>query len=285
MKTAALFILLGFLTYHSNAQCSSSCCKPASKEKSATVAFASLGSEAGFRDAHEAPLPVEYAAMGRMITFNTPDGKKGSAYFLPAKKQSKKYLFVFHELWGLNDWIRKQCDLFGDSLPDINIMALDLYDGKVASSRDEAIKLMQANDTQRSRSVISGALNFAGKEAHIATIGWCFGGGWSMQGALLTGNQLSGCVIYYGMPESDVNKLKSLNAGVLFIWPNKDQWINQKVKDEFVKNMNTAGKELTVKEYDADHAFANPSNPKYDKVAGDDALKNSLAFLRKSLSK
>jgi len=286
MKNQIFLSLFSLLVVKTSAQCDHSCCNmpscdmSSSSAPSSTAAFASLGSDINFQNAHESPLPLYYVAMGRMITFPTPDGKTGSAYFVPAKKQTKNYLFVFHEYWGLNDWIRKEADMFADSIPNVNVIALDLYDGKSATASDEAVKLMQGMDQTRAQNIIKGAVSFVGKDAKIATIGWCFGGGWSMQAALIAGNELNGCVMFYGMPESDVNKLKTLNSDVLFIWANKDQWINQKVKDDFVANMKTADKKLTVKEYPADHAFANPSNPHYDKTSGDDATKNALAYLR-----
>jgi len=82
------------------------------------------------------------------------------------------------------------------------------------------------------------------------------------------------------MPEKDVEKLKTLHADVLGIFGNKDQFINPKVVDEFVSNMDKAGKKLIVKRYDADHAFANPSNPSFDKSAKDDAYKHVISFLK-----
>jgi len=47
--------------------------------------------------------------------------------------------------------------------------------------------------------------------------------------------------------------------------------------------MAAAGKKLTVKSYDADHAFANPSNTKHNKDFTADAYKNTLAFFKARL--
>jgi carboxymethylenebutenolidase len=52
------------------------------------------------------------------------------------------------------------------------------------------------------------------------------------------------------------------------------------VKDEFVKNMQAAGKKLTVKEYNEDHAFANPSNPHYNQANAASAQHISINYLR-----
>jgi carboxymethylenebutenolidase len=77
--------------------------------------------------------------------------------------------------------------------------------------------------------------------------------------------------------------LKKLNCDVLNIWPTQDQWINKEVTEKFEANMKTAGKKLTVKAYEADHAFANPSNPKFNKELTADAYKNTLEFFKARL--
>jgi carboxymethylenebutenolidase len=140
---------------------------------------------------------------------------------------------------------------------------------------------MQAFKAERGESIVKGALTLAGSDARIGTIGWCFGGGLSLQAALTAGSQVVGCVMYYGMPEENVEKLKTLNTDVLNIWPTKDQWINKNVMDKFENNMQSAGKELTVKAYDAGHGFANPSNPAaYNEVATRDANKHVLEYFK-----
>lgn len=280
MNTFKLLLMaLITLSTSAMAQQPKSCCQA----PSATASFASLAGSNGFSGAHESPAALSYAAKGTMITFPTADGKTGSAYFIAAEGKSNKYIFVFQEWWGLNDYIKRQADLYADSLKGVNIMAIDLYDGKVTTNPEEAGKFMQAADDARIRSIITGAYSHIGKEAKVATVGWCFGGGWSMQAALIGGKQTKGCVMYYGMPETDVTKLKSLNSDAVFIFAKEDKWINESVKEEFVKNMKAAGKTLTVKEYDADHAFANPSNPHFNKDFAMDAQQITLRYFRTAL--
>jgi carboxymethylenebutenolidase len=79
--------------------------------------------------------------------------------------------------------------------------------------------------------------------------------------------------------ETDVERLKTLNTDVLAVFANKDAWITPKVAADFQANMTKAGKKLTLKQYDADHAFANPSNPVYNSVAAADAYAATLSFL------
>ena len=85
------------------------------------------------------------------------------------------------------------------------------------------------------------------------------------------------------MPEQDVNKLKTLHADVLGNFANKDGWINPKVVAKFAADMKAAGKKLELHQYDADHGFANPSNPVYNSDATKDAYARTIAFLKPRL--
>jgi len=251
---------------------------------SATDKFALFASNKDFNMAHPDPLPyVHQSEVGKMITIKTTDGKDGSAYLLMAKKKTNNWIFVFQEWWGLNDHIKREAEQLYNDLGNVNVLALDMYDGKVTASRDEAGKLMGEFKQDRGTIIVKGAIAYVGKQAKIGTVGWCFGGGQSMQAALSAEKQAAACVIYYGMPETDVARLKSLNCDVLNIWPTQDQWINADVTKKFEAAMKAAGKKVTTKSYDADHAFANPSNPKYNKEFTADAYKSTLEFFKARL--
>jgi carboxymethylenebutenolidase len=261
---------------------SQSCCSSVSKADCNKDDMQLMASTKEFQKAHESPLPYTHVSLagGEMIKFKTPDGQMANAFLIKSAKKSNKYLFVYQEWWGLNDYIKKQSETFYNDLQDVNVMAIDMYDGKVATSPEEAGKLMGGADQKRLGAIIEGAINHVGKEAKIASVGWCFGGGLSLKSALLEGKQAVGCVMYYGMPEKDVEKLKTLNCDVLGLFAGKEQWISPAVVAQFEKDMAAAGKKIKVKSYDAEHAFANPSNPKYDKVAGEDAYDLAIAYLK-----
>jgi carboxymethylenebutenolidase len=273
----ALFIGLATITF---AQRKVVCCS----NPSATQQFAMLASNPQFKMSHKNPLPIRFqSSIGEAITYKTADGKQASAFFMKAKKPTNNYLLVIHEWWGLNDYVKKESEKLYNDLGNVNIIDLDLYDGKVATTREDAGKFMQAVNDDRARAIVNGAIAYAGANAHIATIGWCFGGGWSLQTSLLAGKKTVACVMYYGMPEQDVNKLKTLNADVLGNFANKDQWINPKVVAKFDADMKAAGKKVYLHQYDADHGFANPSNPVYNSDATKDAYSNTLVFLKARL--
>jgi carboxymethylenebutenolidase len=252
-----------------------------------TEKFALLASNKKFNSAHLSPREYIHvsAAGGEMIKVKCEDGTEANAYVLKSKNSSDNWIFVFQEWWGLNDNIKRQSEDLYNDLGNVNVLALDLYDGKVAADKETAGKYMQEFKQERGNVIIKAALNFVGPKAKIGTIGWCFGGGQSLLAALSCGKQSAACVMYYGMPVEDVSVLKTLNSDVLNIWPTKDQWINKAMMDKFTANMKAAGKNLTIKAYEADHAFANPSNPlgTYNEAASSDAYKNTIAFFKARL--
>lgn len=278
MKKINLLFALVLMAFFATAQSSITVCHTSATEK-----FAMFASNKNFNSEHSTPGSYIHISEegGKMIKITCPDGTDANGYLIMAKKKTNNWIFVFQEWWGLNDYIKRESEKLYKDLGDVNVLALDMYDGKVATDRESAGKYMQEFKQDRGNNIVKGALSYVGKDAKIATIGWCFGGGQSMQAALTAGTQTVACVIYYGMPEENVDRLKTLNSDVIMMWPTKDKYINKDVVDKFEANMKTAGKKLTVKPYDADHAFANPSNAMgYNEAASKDAYKNALEFLK-----
>jgi len=256
------------------------CSKPADN------GMVAMASDPAFIAAHPSPQPFNYTDQaGKMITFYTPDGKTGSAYAVMASVKTNNYLIVTHEWWGLNDYIKQRADEYSKIFGNVNVIAIDMYDGKVTANPDSAGKLVKQASDERIKNIIKGLIAHVGPKARIITIGWCFGGGYSLQAAILAGKQAIGCVMYYGMPEKDTTVLKKLNCEVLGLFAKQDGWITPDVVKTFQDNMKAAGKVVTVKEYDAKHAFANPSNGNtaYDKASADDANATAEAFIKKVL--
>lgn len=252
---------------------------------SSTEKFAMFASNADFNSKHPTPKPYIHISQegGKMISFKTPDGREGKGYLIEAKNKTTNWIFVFQEWWGLNDHIKREAEKLYKDLGNVNVIALDMYDGKVSAERETAARYMQEFKQERGDAIVKGALAFAGKDAKVGTIGWCFGGGQSLLASITAGAQAAGCVIYYGMPVDDVEKLKTLKADVLGIFASREKYISPEIVQKFEANMKAAGKNLVVKNYDAEHGFANPSNSIFDKAATEDAYKNTLEFFRARL--
>lgn len=238
-----------------------------------------------FKEQHETPADISYTAAGKAMEFDTPDGQKGSAYAIFPEGETNKYLFVIHEWWGLNDQIRQEADRLFAELDNVAVLALDLYDGKVTDDQNKAGQYMQeaSKNMERVENIVKGALNIAGSEAKVATVGWCFGGGWSLRSSLLAGEQGAGCIIYYGMPVQDAEALKPYKGDILGIFAEKDAWITPEVATNFEKLAKANGNEISIHQFDADHAFANPSSPRYNEAAAQEANKLALTFLKEHL--
>ena len=234
-----------------------------------------------FAAMHLSPMVVNPEnLLGKMMSFDAADGKQANAYFIAAKKKSNKYLIVIQEWWGLNDNVKMESDKYYTDLGDVNVIAVDMYDGKVAATPDSAMKLMRGADMGRMTAIIQGAIKYAGSKASIYSVGWCFGGMWSLQTAILAGPQAKGSVMYYGRPETNMDKLKSIQCDIIGFFGNLDQSPSPSMVNDFEKNMKEAGKNLSVNRYQAGHGFANPSNPSYNAAAKEDSYAKAIAFLK-----
>lgn len=273
-----LFILLAvlFSSLNINAQ---SCC--VDKE-----GFQLLALNADFKAAHLSPEPFNYIPKtGSMIKFNTKDaGKEGQAFYVPSDEPTSKVLIIFHEWWGLNDYIKREAERWQEKLGNVDVYAVDLYDGKIAATPGEAGKLMNSLDNKRAETIIKGLISKIGNNSLIGTLGWCMGGSWAFTGTLLAGQQAAGCVMYYGFPEKDAKKIKTLTTDVLYIWASKDKFITKDIVDRFGGEVKATQHSFDMHTFDAVHAFANPSNPEHDKLATAQADDLAIKFLKKKLA-
>lgn len=246
-------------------------------------AMAKFTKDEGFKNAHDEPAKIDFKGQGEMIEFDTPDGNKASAYAIMGEEKTNKFLFVIQEWWGLNDHIKREADRLFSSLEGVSVLALDMYDGKVADNRNDAGKYMRGAKKERLEAIVNGAIALAGSDAKIATIGWCFGGGWSLRSSIMAGDQAAGCVMYYGMPVQEAKELAPLKADVLGIFAEKDGWITPEVANKFEALAKATGKKVAIHQFDAAHAFANPSSNAYNEEAAQKANALALNFLKERL--
>ncbi|HMP93110.1 MAG TPA: dienelactone hydrolase family protein, partial [Phnomibacter sp.] len=177
--------------------------------------FAATATTAAFGKLHQEPLPFTLAApKGAMQMFNCADGVPGMAYTIPAADASMNFLIVIQEWWGLNDHIKQEAERFYEALGGkVHVLAVDLYDGKVAASVDSAQKLIGAAlQSKRKEAILMGAMDYAGKGSNIYTVGWCFGGMMSLQTAIMGGSRVRGAVMYYGTPEKNTAQIAKIQC-------------------------------------------------------------------------
>ena len=203
-----------------------------------------------------------------------------TAYVARPKGAPKGAVLVIHEYWGLNDWVKHMADELAEK--GYLALAIDLYKGKVATDPKEAGALMQGKDEKWGDQVEEAGLEWLksnAPKARVATIGWCMGGGESLNATLHDPKDVDATVIYYGLPVTDVAQLKTLRGPVLGFYAKKDGWITPDKVAAFEKALTEAGIKHQLHSYDADHAFANPSSGRYQPAAAKDAWKKTRAFL------
>ncbi|MBA3827573.1 MAG: dienelactone hydrolase family protein [Taibaiella sp.] len=239
-----------------------------------------------FKASHLPPLPFKFDSdKGSMISFECLDSKKGNAYYVPSDEPTTKVLVIFHEWWGLNDYIKREAVRWQALLGNVDVYAVDLYDGQVTDDPDVAAKLAGGLDPKRGDAIVKGVLSKVGKDKLVGTVGWCFGGSWSFTAAMFATNQASGCVMYYGVPEKDPKRVAKLKTDVLFIWGSQDKFIKKYDIDELGKQVKATGHTFDLHVYDgAVHAFANPSNPNYNSLYATQAQNIAVKFLKEKLA-
>ncbi|MEM7049588.1 MAG: dienelactone hydrolase family protein [Acidobacteriota bacterium] len=208
----------------------------------------------------------------------------------PAGSQPGEYpgLLVIHEWWGLNENIETMARMLAQE--GYVALAVDLYGGEVAEDRDSARSLMQAamTDSAAGEENLRLAHDFLESQWSVPTtgaIGWCFGGGWSLQAALLHPGELDAAIIYYGRLVTDEAILADLTTPILGLFGALDGGIPVAQVEAFEAALGKLGKAAEIHVYeDADHAFANPSGTRYQPEAARDAWYKALTFLKKNLA-
>jgi carboxymethylenebutenolidase len=195
-------------------------------------------------------------------------------------------IIVIHEWWGLNANIEH----WSDRLAKLGYAALavDLYGGQEATESEDAMRLMRAVDEEAGLAIVRAAATFLAEDPRTAgqpraVIGWCFGGGWSLQTAIHV-DGLDAVVMYYGQVVTDAGELAEIDAPLLGIFADRDQAIPPARVDAFDEALTGAGVDHRILRYDADHAFANPSGARYDHENAAAAWTEVQSFLAERLS-
>jgi carboxymethylenebutenolidase len=231
------------------------------------------------------PQLAALAAAGtETVTLKTASGREVSAALaLPAATPAPAVLLI-HEWWGLNDQIKTMAAEFAKE--GFVALAVDLYDGKMATDPATAEGYMKTVDAAQATETLAGWIDWLKADPRttgkIGTVGWCFGGGWSLNASIAA--PVDATVIYYGRVDRPAADLAALKGPVLGQFAENDKWINHDLVGGFETEMAAAGKPLEVHWYTAGHGFANPTGANYDKEDAQAAWARTLAFMRANLA-
>lgn len=218
------------------------------------------------------------------VTAETPDGRQVSAALAVPESVPAPAVLLIHEWWGLNNQIRAVTTEFARE--GFVALAVDLFDGKVATAAEDAQRLTQAVDPEQATGTLTTWVNWLKADSRttgkVGVVGWCFGGGWALNASIAA--PVDATVIYYGRVERSAEDLAKLNGPVLGHFAEQDEWINQEMVGRFEAAMEEAGKSPEIHWYSANHAFANPTGANYDREDAQQAWTRTLEFFRQNLS-
>ena len=196
-------------------------------------------------------------------------------------------VIVIHEWWGLDETVKAMSDRL--AAEGYIVLAVDLFDGKVTAApeiaRQMMLRVLERPETAEEN--IRQAFDFVNSVAgapRVATLGWDFGGGWSLNAAMLFPEELDASVIYYGQVTSDTDRLSGVKAPVLGLFGGRDSVISEQSVRGFEDALNELGVRNEIHVFPAaGHAFANPAARNYDAAVAEDAWQKTLQFLNRNL--
>jgi carboxymethylenebutenolidase len=222
-------------------------------------------------------------------TVQIPNGTETVGGFLATPQKAGRYpaVVVIHEWWGLTDWVKEETTKLAEQ--GYIALAVDLYRGKVTSDPEEAHELMRGLPQDRAVSDLKAAFAYLTTRKdvdrdRIGSIGWCMGGGYSLQLAIHE-RRLAACVVNYGALPTDPNDIQQIFAPVLGNFGAEDRGITPDDVHAFEKSMKGLNRRIDVKIYDgAGHGFENSTNATaYRPEAAADAWTRTVTFLGKTL--
>lgn len=210
------------------------------------------------------------------------NGKTVNAYLASPAKGGPGVL-VLPSWWGLKPFFKQVCDQLAEQ--GYTALAPDYYDGRVATTIDEAKELQGL--TEGTNPELIGDLVKAAKDHlilltnnKIGVIGLSMGSWWSL---VVAENEpeIAAVILFYGAGEMDFSKLK---AKVLGHYAETDEWEsldNVRIMEQALKK---AGVDATLHIYPGvAHWFVEEDRPEYDPAAAKLAWERTFDFLKSNL--
>ena len=253
-------------------------CQPGAVEVDGTCEVAASDQNAEIFDATE---------LASITAERTTVGDAPGYLARPADDGPYPAVVMIHEWWGLNENIERMAEILAGH--EYVVFAVDLYDGDVATDSETASRLSGTVRENPGEAVATmagaaeGLRAIDGTTGRVASLGWCFGGGQSLQ-LSLSDADLDATVVYYGTLATDRETLSRIDGPVLGVFGSEDQVVPLEDVQTFDQTLDDLGVEHEVYVYEgAGHAFANPSGESFRPDDTMDAWQKTLGFLDDSL--
>lgn len=202
----------------------------------------------------------------------------------PSTEGEYPAVVMIHEWWGLNDNIKEMAKKLASH--GYSVLAVDLYNNQIGTTSEEARKLVTAFDSIEGLNNMEAAIEYlktTQSATSVGSIGWCFGGGQSLNLAL-ENKEIDATVMYYGQVTSDSQRLSNITWPVLGIFAELDKGIPVDAVEKFRGELDNLGIDNEIIIYSGvDHAFANPSGERYAPDESKDAWNKTIQFFDKNL--
>ncbi|MFL6323458.1 MAG: dienelactone hydrolase family protein [Nitrososphaeraceae archaeon] len=229
------------------------------------------------------------SASGYLVYPSIANNNNNAAANTASSSKKLPAVIMIHENRGLNDNIKSMANTLARE--GYAVLAVDLFKGQVAQTSQQAQQLAGSARSNSALTIsnLQAAVKYVSSlpfvdSSKIASIGWCFGGGQSLQLALHSEQHpLVATILYYGTPlVTDKQELSKIKWPVLGIFGDKDQSIPLSNIQQFKTALDASGITNEIHIYKGlGHAFANPSGANYAPNETVDAWQKTLAFLKK----
>lgn len=247
--------------------------------------------------------------MDQEIKINYADNQELKVYLtFPQKIVNAPGLIVIHEIWGLNNQIKRVCDRL--SQEGFIALAPELLSGtefinkinpklfKDLQNPDKEYQtqallrdLMQPLASEKFAYEVLAKLstsfdflfNNLPTNQKIGVIGFCFGGTYAFHLAV-NEPRLKACVPFYGQSPKPLKSIKKINSPILAFYGQEDVGLITSLP-ELKASMKKYAKNFKSQIYPkTGHAFFNETNHQaYNQVAAEDSWQKMLKFLKKQL--
>ncbi|GHO76021.1 hypothetical protein KSD_37920 [Ktedonobacter sp. SOSP1-85] len=219
-----------------------------------------------------------------------PVNGEGAYAFIAQPDDDAKHpgVVLIQEWWGIEPHIRDLAQKL--ALEGFVVAVPDLFHGKIASEPNDAMRLMMATRENVDRAVneIIGALNTVKNMDNVepkklGLMGFCFGGFLAYTAAAHYPDLGALVPFYGGGYDPKPEEVARVNAPVFAVYGSQDEGIPPEQRQKIEKLYKDAGKDFTIKVYDAGHAFLNPDHGMGNEAAAADAWPRAINFLKEHL--
>ncbi|MEZ4591494.1 MAG: dienelactone hydrolase family protein [Chloroflexota bacterium] len=227
----------------------------------------------------------ESSAQWTNVSFTDADGTELRGYLAqPEEPGVYPGVLLIHEWWGFNEGMTVLADALATE--GYVVLAADAYRGEVTDQVPRALYLRLSTPEEQVFNDVDAALAYlmsldAVDTKRLASMGFCFGGGHSLQLGMRQSENMALTILYYGAVVTDPDLLRPLTEGqgVLGVFGEEDASIPTADVLEFEAALNSLEIPNQITIYPGvGHAFLTEENFDEPGTAGE-AWRQTLDFL------